>query len=1024
MKTGLDTYISRYLGLPLLAAALFCSCTDELSSERRPGGGNTAGEQKVTIQLQVPGSSKGEKAATRAVGDTDAEIAQTESQVDDLYIMAFGENDHFMYWKKADETNIENEWKADLAQGGETFLFAANVDESAGAGDVDLKTTITTMPLGTTKDKAIEMLQVALTPDEETNGFRAVGKDAHRPFTMYGQLTAGSTNASGKKWTVQLHRIMARIQIQFGADGGGITGFVPDKVYLCNTNNKAMVFPKDLAADTEDGKYTTTPSIPSGDIRNTGYIEYDMTGKNVLNGQIYLFETAQPDKNPDPTKDEGRTCLVVSGYYDGDPKLSYYRVDLKAKEKDPLDENKKIIVYKDVLRNHTYTITVTGIKARGFANKEDAFEYPTDNMGTEIFVWNDGKTGNIDFVGDKFLGLGWLEYKVGKDATTINQAVTATKGLEWSAVLLETDANGNAIEGATPDWITFQNANNDKLTGTGTDNAEDIQLDVQDYPDNTGDRRAIIRFTAAGILKLEALVIQDCNYVQFIKVARSVEPETEITELEFEETAGKGDQLTISLGPKITQLHWKIETDADTGMKFTGTIVNGTNSTAQEGDVDVMKNGAKTEVLWTGIAAAVGINADYGTAPAYLKLQAMQDGQKVAEKTILLKQTKYGLAVDVESLIWCGGQTETIEVKGNMNWQVEGAGKDWWAVDGDWIEKLEGKGDMPENTPEYTTILNVHTLIKQLSYETKSIKLIFKDPTNTNRIFEKEVNLRGAYFIDGEPYSIHRVEGCLVPGKEGMQKLTLTKDDQGFVTKKEYKSLNIHEELLTCARQRQLNEVIRELIKKGDKTYTVGTIASDSKFKTDVSDKTITLQMRDLSNQRGWRVLPPGVEQTIENCPCGEDACGTSEHKFMHYPFALNANQLLPSYNFYVWEVEIDYSRHAWKTKSLEFADPSASIAAKWQRLGSDASYMYDGNWVPWDTWAPTDVGGVYQVAAPGSKVSFAPKGETSAHVSYIWHGRTVRTRPAPSDGIDGNFNDYPQLQEKIFVGYYVKKLK
>ena len=777
MKMRNHSKILRYLGVPLLAAALFCSCTDELSSETRPGGGNAGGEQKVTLQLQVPGSSEGKKAATRAVGSNPTEVLQSESTVNDLYIMAFDEQGGFDYYTKARKTTADGKWDAMLLarEHKQTFVFAANVDGTEGKDTPRLSELIATLEKGTAKADALKKLEVSLTDHEVTNGFNAADAANHRPFTMYGQTTVDLATLQNKEMTVYLHRIMGRIQIHFGVKNGekypGLNNFNPQSVHLYNTNTRARVFPDNLQdPDLDDNdpgkndyKYVTTPSIPAGLTPNKGPIKYTIpdNGTNELIGQIYLFETEQPNTGYVPDNadvHEGRTCVVIGGEYNG--KTQYYRVDLAkpGNGNDTTSEDPGQNTYYHVLRNHSYEITVTGITGDGYGTPEDAFKGSSGNIKTHVVAWNDGKIGNIDFIGDQFLGLGTMKYELSRLQSTITQEVTASQGLKWKAELLgaKEDADGKTVadEANTPDWITFVESGKTTLPErTGTGNTVDCQLNVQA---TDSERKAFMRFSADN-LRLDALVMQTTEDEVFVRVVKTKTPDTEVKELTFDETGKAEDDLTITFGGTAnTKLYWELRYDG--GLPLSGTI-DGTNfgSTNESGEITIENGKTQKEITWHGLSEQ--FPGAWGTRTAYLTVQAEAEGKRAA-KTIQLTQKKYGLDIDNDVVICLtddGTTAQTrphvIGVKTNIeDWTCTSRGTNYDNLVGTYIQAI---GTQNGGKADYygTQSVSVTTLGRPFEIESKTFELVFRD-TKTREEYSKSITVKTAWNYNGKMYEL------------------------------------------------------------------------------------------------------------------------------------------------------------------------------------------------------------------------------------------------------------------------------
>lgn len=508
----------------LLAMGLLSSCISELENGWNPSGSGK-GQQEVLLKLRVPGAKQGTKAGTRAV------TPAVESTVNDLYILAFKtEGDTFEYWVKA-EKGIGDDWTARLTapeDGHEqNFLVIANAE---GTKDNMLLTAIEGLTTADTKGTVREKLLAELTDTEKTNGFDTANDTDHSPFTMCG-LTASTVIQAGKtnRLEVNLYRIMARVQVYFGKNGEdtgtGVTNFTPETVSLYNFSASAQVVPGELR------QAVTQPSLPAGVVTVKGPATYAVAD-NKLEYSIYLFETAQPADNT-PNQ---RPCLIIGGKYDGGA-TTYYRVDLYDGTN-----------YLDVLRNHSYEVTVTGVSAEGAASKETALQSEGQNITAGVIIWDETEVGNIDFDGQNYLGISTLEYAVGKAGGNFTQKVKASAA--WTAQVLNENGEG------TPDWISIIAGNPGKGGVTET-----MSFSVTALPEGMTMRTALLRFTL-GSLQVDARVVQDVNYSGTGGVFVNVQDVVVITNGNDVTT-----QIEVEFGPADTDLIWTLgDTPESTGI--------------------------------------------------------------------------------------------------------------------------------------------------------------------------------------------------------------------------------------------------------------------------------------------------------------------------------------------------------------------------------------------------------------------------------------------------------------------------
>lgn len=720
----------RLLGAPLLAAAaIFGSCTTELESTPvSPDGGSGKGEQEVLLRLNVPGTTKpGEKGGTRAVDKGE------EEKIDDLYILAFKAgvkeiDDTYEYWVPAKKGADNATWTALLKVKDyeQRFIVIANAMHANGG----LLAAINALKPGEkTKEEIKELLTVTLTDDEKTSGFNAAGPNNHSAFTMCGQTLPTKITADGNAaLNVSLYRIMARISVYFGDKAGaGVGNFVPSTVRLYNFNDKAQVIPDELG-----GKVTRT-TIPADAGLQKGEAKYTVAD-NKLEYSIYMFETAQP-KNAAADGHADRPCLVVGGKYNGGADDKYYRVDLGTPK---AGTGNKELDYLDVLRNHSYEITVTKVSGEGHDTEQEALESKSANITAEVIPWDETEIGDIDFDGEKFLGIGTMEYRVGKmGSENLIQKVAASTGLEWTAALLNGDGQG------TPDWIRFvvDGAEKTEATGTGagSDSPADVKFKVTEKT-TQGDRVAIMRFTA-GHLQVDARVIQDDNNPVFIDIPDEV--------IEFDGATDHNRTFDITFGPENTTLTWEVA-GGNNPIKFVGTpTIDGQT----DGTVGT-ESGTTGRKSVVASFTAEAINGDVtGEKTATLRLIAKNENGDITAKAVRLSQIKPVLNLSKTTII-TDGKEQKIYVDANFDWSVkmENAGE----IEGEFINTFAqgqaGAGSVGTNSEQ--SVITISTkLPQQFDMQEKSIELTFTD-RKTGRTVKKQIRLVKGFYYDGHVYHV------------------------------------------------------------------------------------------------------------------------------------------------------------------------------------------------------------------------------------------------------------------------------
>lgn len=746
------------LCIPILALGVFfASCTDELSSEVVPGGGGKGGESEVTLKLQVPGTAAGAK--TRAV------TQEEENEIDDLYVLAFkvGKDnndetfDYYVAAKKQDTQGSEGElstWTASLKVKDyqQTFVMIANAQGTTRKVNEQISA-LARNSVGHGKMEMLAKLTETLSEGEKTKGFNAEASGNHRPFTMYGQAAAITiTENGGHKLTVAMHRIMAQVRMTFTGDAADDTKFEAESVLLYNFNDRARVIPDNLGVTGTD--YVKTPTIPQGAVLLPAKVDgkesvptyaVDKMAKKIEH-EIYLFETAQPGDGTELEKHTKRPCLIVKGKYKQEGKSCYYRVDFAKTE--PAGG----MTYMDVMRNHSYNVTINAVTGRGHDTPQEALQSKPANITATVVEWDDAEIGDLDFDGRDVLGIGKMKYQLGKrGGKDLLQEVKASTGLAWTATLYEVDEYGQTTNNS-PDWIKFVGTDGtatSTISGVGTNELEDWKFNVA-RNDQVPERRAVMRFTARN-LKVDALVVQDQSNPVYINV--KIDGKV-ITEEEFEQLGGWCREMTIEYGPENTDLTWKY---TGRGVELSQTNDGDGNTTDTEGTAN-SGNNEDAILTWKGEAKALaGVDAlDYATKDGVLTL-IVKGKQGMEAKSIRLFQKKYGVTL-MQKTVPCNGQVQRIYVKGNMPWIATMKADDLDNIMEKQMLRTAYDSDMGEatdNGADPFSRLTFNTNKADLRTGFLEATMEFRHPKN-NAIgpFEKTIQLAGIFGYNKQDYIV------------------------------------------------------------------------------------------------------------------------------------------------------------------------------------------------------------------------------------------------------------------------------
>lgn len=750
------------LCIPILALGVFfASCTDELSSEVVPGGGGKGGESEVTLKLQVPGTAAGAK--TRAV------TQEEENEIDDLYVLAFKVDhdnnaetfDYYVAAKKQSTQGDQGElstWTASLKVKDyrQTFVMIANAQGTQSKVNEQISA-LAGNSVGQDKMAMLAKLTETLSDGEKTRGFNADAPGNHHPFTMYGQTaTTLITENGGHNLTVSMHRIMAQVRMTFTGDAANDDLFEAESVLLYNFNDRARVIPDYLGVTGKD--YVKTPTIPQGAVllpakadgkESVPTYAVDKTAKKIEHA-IFLFETAQPGDGTELEKHVKRPCLIVKGKYQKETESCYYRVDLAT------PDGAGNMDYMDVMRNHSYNVTIQNVTGRGHDTPQDALKSKPANITATVVKWDDTEIGDLDFDGQHVLGIGTMKYQLNKrGGTDLLQQVKASTGLAWTATLYEADDYGQATNNA-PEWIKFvgkDGAETQTISGVGTNELEDWKFNVQ-RNEHVPERRAVMRFTARN-LKVDALVVQDQSNPVYINV--KIDGKV-ITEEEFEQLGGWCREMTIEYGPENTELTWKY---TNRGVELSQTDDGGGETTDMEGTAS-STNQEDAILTWKGEAKALaGVDAmDYATKDGVLTLIA-KGQQGMAAKSIRLFQKKYGVTLETTT-VPCTGKVRQVRVRGNMPWTAEmNAQNINDAIANGYLKSVDGswngtEADVFVNGEE----LSFNTALQNVQKGNMDATITFRHATNAKIApSDKTIKFLGCLVVPGYPEKYYEVHG-------------------------------------------------------------------------------------------------------------------------------------------------------------------------------------------------------------------------------------------------------------------------
>ena len=245
--------------------------------------------------------------------------------------------------------------------------------------------------------------------------------DTH-PYPMFGVVNGGTSvqvqEGTAYSGNTELIRAVARVDIGIGtkktnADGTvswtntgtGKQPFVMTEVQIWKAGQKYTYMPAlanyHWTTTTTDGITSNkividSPSTASGTTTTKTYDTSYITNQTYCAEKIYLPETDLQWGSVYDGQHTNRLAIIVGGYYNNSPELSYYRVDFT---------NDNTGDKMNILRNHVYQFTISSVKAAGYATAELAYKSMPKNLGFEATLepWKASAMGSVPSISGYYL---------------------------------------------------------------------------------------------------------------------------------------------------------------------------------------------------------------------------------------------------------------------------------------------------------------------------------------------------------------------------------------------------------------------------------------------------------------------------------------------------------------------------------------------------------------------------------------------------------------------------------------------
>ena len=355
-----------------------------------------------------------------------------------------------------------------------------------------------TVTMGMTHDQVATALQLTkYSTDPTANGKWTVKPSPFRAFPMWGRTgDIDLKSASLSIPALSLLRSVARADVEVDS-GNGLSNFEMKEVWLGNSMRHLQLLPLDRNIDPSNSLVTDASVRYSATSTSNVYsqIKYDVpnANQNAFMGEVFIPEHA---KGVSGTNVKWNCCLVIGGYYNGSPTISYYRVDF-AKTTRNASGDVTGSEYLPVMRNHKYAVNITKIKGAGATSVTTAMAGAGVNIAVDVICKSEDIV-NIVYDGQYMLGIDRPhdDYKLSNQATSHSVAVSTTFPSGWKATTAQS-------------WITLKNSTQN---AAGQSN---LTFDIAAQASSSSAKRTgQIQIQAGGLIKTLNISQELSNYIE------------------------------------------------------------------------------------------------------------------------------------------------------------------------------------------------------------------------------------------------------------------------------------------------------------------------------------------------------------------------------------------------------------------------------------------------------------------------------------------------------------------------------
>ena len=153
---------------------------------------------------------------------------------------------------------------------------------------------------------------------------------------------------------------MARVDVTKALDAGS-RPFRIGEVYVYRPNDKIRIVPDDMGS--AESPRVTAPSVFAGAQKLADPVKVTAAEPDPASVAGICLPESAAESDPAAQLSEA-TCIVVGGYYDGQERLSYYRIDF-----DPGIDGHP---FGQVLRNYKYVFRIRKVLGEGWSDPDTA----------------------------------------------------------------------------------------------------------------------------------------------------------------------------------------------------------------------------------------------------------------------------------------------------------------------------------------------------------------------------------------------------------------------------------------------------------------------------------------------------------------------------------------------------------------------------------------------------------------------------------------------------------------------------